>query len=199
MRARAESDATCRERMKRVERMRRKLFTLLAAISLLLCVATVGLIIRSQSTLDGFSFCRERKFTIASRPMAIEFAVTSKLADARQKEFLPYSYFRSASDEYKAEYDRFGFGWKLRRWVSFYHPVGDEPSRTDELYRERVIFVPWWLLLLLSSVLPVATLLRNSRRKARVANGCCRACGYDLRATPERCPECGAVPPSVEG
>jgi hypothetical protein len=47
-----------------------------------------------------------------------------------------------------------------------------------------------WLVLYLTRV-------RQQRR--RVREGLCRACGYDLRATPDRCPECGTMTPEVRG
>jgi rubrerythrin len=35
----------------------------------------------------------------------------------------------------------------------------------------------------------------KQRRAARRAKGLCIACGYDLRGSPDRCPECGAARP----
>ena len=44
----------------------------------------------------------------------------------------------------------------------------------------------------------MGTIIVRHLRRGRHAVGCCQKCGYDLRATPHRCPECGAVPTSAE-
>ena len=51
-----------------------------------------------------------------------------------------------------------------------------------------MVSVPHWFLIGLF-LLPAATTLRQRARSYPA--GCCPACGYDLRATPDRCPECG--------
>jgi len=46
-----------------------------------------------------------------------------------------------------------------------------------------------WVLTLPSLLLPLSRMLRRKNRLP----GYCRKCAYDLRATPDRCPECGMV------
>jgi hypothetical protein len=51
------------------------------------------------------------------------------------------------------------------------------------------------LALIIGSLLVLRLLTSPARRRRkRLLQNCCPACGYDLRATPERCPECGAAP-----
>jgi hypothetical protein len=64
----------------------------------------------------------------------------------------------------------------------------------DEYHKSTAVLLPMWFVVFLFATLPLAAGVRHVRRRRRarrLAAGCCIACGYDLRASPERCPECG--------
>jgi hypothetical protein len=70
----------------------------------------------------------------------------------------------------------------------------------QDLARKPHGVAPWsyssrWFLPALALAAAIAPALYGRRillRRRRVRAGACVICGYDLRATPDRCPECGA-------
>ena len=90
-----------------------------------------------------------------------------------------------------------------RRWPARWDWLGFDAYRTS--FRHYLplpaaavygLAVPHWLVALLlgTGLIRAAARWRRGRETdRRLAAGECAACGYDLRATPERCPECGAV------
>jgi hypothetical protein len=77
---------------------------------------------------------------------------------------------------------RMGF-WSARITVG---PQGSAVARG------RAVAAPLWAVALVCAVLPALWLAeaRRAKRRRRAA-GLCPACGYDLRASSDCCPECG--------
>jgi hypothetical protein len=152
--------------------MRRRLFHVASAVSLLLLVAVAKLWAWTQIgaerwvTLDPF---RETSVT------SVDGRVIVVWMDRAVVGLKPTAF------------QQLGVGGVgLRRWE---FPGG---------LALRQVIVPHWLLCLAVGVLPAAWTYRHLRARP-VPPGHCRRCGYDLRASPARCPECGEAAPAAAG
>lgn len=185
--------------LSRMVRARRRLSRSLTVISLLLCAASAVLWIRSYSGRDVFTF----RHSTAGQWTEFAFGTNRGLC--------AFSRFDMPETE-RATVERYLFGALGKLGFSY---VRAEPTRGPDGNRwwnklgfaretstlitglrtgSTIIFMPMWLLVVLFATIPAARLLGHLRRRAARRGGRCTVCGYDLRATPGRCPECGAVP-----
>ena len=63
---------------------------------------------------------------------------------------------------------------------------------TGPASRSNIVILPYWAIAVALAA-PAPLFLRRRRLKA-LRDPICSHCGYDLRATPDRCPECGLAP-----
>jgi hypothetical protein len=80
-------------------------------------------------------------------------------------------------------------------------PGGIEMSFGPMWYarHQRMTVIPIWIpaaILAIPAALFIGACARALGRRRRARRGLCLACGYDLRASGDRCPECGAPAPA---
>jgi hypothetical protein len=185
--------------------MRRRLFTILSALSLVLCLAAVALWVRSRRGLwDAMSF---KDYRIGSSATTWNLylmsddgvgtvqishgnpVVTRSLWDLlrHQPPPPPHGHFALTVQPHDPDYQPFeppltvwgqmGFGYY--QWLNGY-------SR-DVWTTKFPLSAPIFLFALMPAwQVRRSLIVRKRRRESR-----CGVCGYDLRATPDRCPECG--------
>ena len=182
--------------------MLRRLFTLLSAASLLLCVATVVVWVRSYWKADGVS--RTAVVARAAPGQSAGFDEHDFRGEVRQGQLtLVRTHWPLCSDRVETVvWQRFADDPDGPAWtVGFPRPDLDrfgffvvrEHVHRRSGQRATAVGLPLGSVALASAVLPFALSWRRRRGRESTA-GRCASCGYDLRATPGRCPECGVVP-----
>jgi hypothetical protein len=165
--------------------MRRKLLHYAAAASLLLLVATVTLWVRSYWVADRLDYvapgkwfwCYSIRGTLAMMPSTARATGAGFIYDrAEDMDSTERALWRAKGNRW---WERAGFYFRFQDLRSEWR-----------LY----LYFPFWFLTVATAILPAAAIIVQWRGARRGINGRCTCCGYDLRATPERCPECGAVP-----
>jgi len=198
-----------------LDEMKRLLLNLLTLLSLLLCVAVVTLWVRSHWVRDTIHwantnypypgnpaialplFVESAEITSARGGLRLEWMRTETRASSGvPRQAKPVTYEAS---EFLRKYPLSGRPPRVRGRVThwamgpFEFMFAYEQDPWGQSW-ERWLTVPYWSLAIPLAVLPVLVPVarRHRRRADRRRNGLCVRCGYDLRATPRRCPECGA-------
>ena len=176
--------------------MKRLLFNFAAAVSVVVVAAVLLLWVRSYFVADSFSFfvpLDERvgvgygswsgRGAISLNFYVLSWHSVSPVGDDNAAK----AWWHTHSLESATPYTWFVF---RPRWID------PQASATQPSMRSRaaVLMAPHWMLVIVAAVLPSAWVAGRVRRRRRRQRGRCVTCGYDLRATPEVCPECGTAP-----
>jgi hypothetical protein len=168
-----------------MKRFRRWLFNGLAVLSLLLCLSVSFECVRSfyvEDSLRCQSSVGGRLVEFISRNGRLDVLYygtwNGGVGDIGYT-YVPGSPYALVGTDYSRRYIGFGTGI-----------TG---------YGGRFINLPYWLAVVVLAILPSIAWRQHHRRlqHERLERGICLVCGYDLRATPDRCPECGTIPPKT--
>jgi hypothetical protein len=173
--------------------MRRILFKICAAISVIILGLSTFLFIRSFLVRDDIDIklSQTRVIFFESSKGAFRVIYVRDLGDSGMAGFLPLkdSYIALVHEVPPSDLDISEFG--LDGWDK--HKYGFELGEcyAEYIYSEKLLKVPDWFVAVIATILPVTWLLfaRHSRNRRKL--GLCPRCGYDVRASPDRCSECG--------
>ena len=171
-------------------RMRRLLFAAISVLSLLLCLATAVVWVRSYWVTHVVNVSHGRwRVEVFENVGAPILSIFHDDGPAETPWF--YAVIRGPSrthTTFPAPMTMFlGFG---AIWSPADRTLPPDMMPSDLL----ILVVPYWGVCLLSGILPAIWLplaARRFRRARRLRRGRCVACGYDLRASGDICPECG--------
>lgn len=176
--------------------MRQRIFPVLTGLSLAMGIALIGLYIRSARFYDDIWWVFEnRSWSIGSYDGCL-YVQTEKLRPAQANEGPHWDSDRL----YAANGPMLRFYYATdddHRVLSEWQFLGVSERRvrtvTGSIYQD--CLVPLYLVIPLLMIAPgwfVVRWIRHGGKHRRwAAEGRCGNCGYDLRATPKRCPECG--------
>lgn len=170
--------------------MGRLLFTSLSAVSLALCLAWTGL---------GFTRVHNKGIAYKSGTRAVRIfleaghSITIGWSDLPADRYIPQGWSRIIDTI--AEYNGAGVPTHQQ---SRYFGIQVESLTFASGFYLYWINIPYRMPWLLTAALPALYVTYRWRSAARRrALGLCLTCGYDLRASRERCPECGAPVPGA--